>query len=140
MVTRIEPYWLHEKDWLCIVEFLPEDDPEDRAHGAEVIGYYLGYAHLTDTRTLALVGDPVGHAYELLFSFSSPEGKQEFLRLLRSNDITEYDDELTPSVPTLEEIRDAQPIAAVLPEDVVRHANIVAATIMSAAGDDEPLN
>ncbi len=78
MASQIVPYWLDEKDWLCIVEFLPEDDPEDRAHGAEVIGYYLGYAHLTDTRMLALVGDPVGHAYEMLFSFSSPEGKQEF--------------------------------------------------------------
>jgi len=37
---------------------------------------------------LALVGDPKADAYELLFSFSSPSNKAEFLRLLRSNDET----------------------------------------------------
>ena len=25
-----EPYWQNEKDWLCIVEFLPTDNPEAR--------------------------------------------------------------------------------------------------------------
>jgi hypothetical protein len=25
-----EPYWQDEKDWLCIVEFLPTDNPEAR--------------------------------------------------------------------------------------------------------------
>ena len=70
-----EPYWQDEKDWLCIVEFLPTDDPEARLFAAEIIGYLVGYANLTNTRSLALLGDPDASAYELLFSFSSPEEK-----------------------------------------------------------------
>jgi hypothetical protein len=29
-----EPHWQDEKDWLCIVEFLPVDNPEARLFGA----------------------------------------------------------------------------------------------------------
>jgi hypothetical protein len=77
-----EPYWDDEKDWLCTVEFLPpRDDPEARSFSAEIIGYLFGYAHLTNTRSLALLGDPDANAYELLFSFSSPEEKEQFLDL-----------------------------------------------------------
>ena len=54
----LEPYWQDEKDWLCIVEFLPTDDPEARLFAAEIIGYLVGYANLTNTRSLALLGDP----------------------------------------------------------------------------------
>jgi len=50
-----EPYWDEEKDWLCTVEFLPRDDPEARSFSAEIIGYLFGYAHLTNTRSLALL-------------------------------------------------------------------------------------
>jgi len=78
-----EPYWDDEKDWLCTVEFLPSDDPEARSFSAEIIGYLFGYAHLTNTRSLALLGDPGANAYELLFSFSSPEEKEQFLDLVR---------------------------------------------------------
>src|SRR2546425_6379165 len=81
-----EPYWDDEKDWLCTVEFLPRDDPEARSFSAEIIGYLFGYAHLTNTRSLALLGDPDANAYELLFSFSSPEEKEQFLDLVRYND------------------------------------------------------
>lgn len=35
-------------------------------------------------RSLALLGDPDASAYELLFSFSSPEETNEFLNLARS--------------------------------------------------------
>jgi hypothetical protein len=34
----LAPYWQDEKDWLCIVEFLPTDDPEARLFAAEIIG------------------------------------------------------------------------------------------------------
>ena len=34
----LEPCWQDEKDWLCIVEFLPTDDPEARLFAAEIIG------------------------------------------------------------------------------------------------------
>ena len=71
----LEPYWQDEKDWLCIVEFLPTDNPEARLSAADIIGYLVGYANLTNTRSLALLGDPDAGAYELLFSFSSPEEK-----------------------------------------------------------------
>ena len=81
-----EPFWQDEKDWLCIVEFLPTDNPEARLFAADIIGYLFGYANLTNTRFLALLGDPDANAYELLFSFSSPEEKNEFLNLVRSNE------------------------------------------------------
>ena len=34
-----ELYWQDEKDWLCIVEFLPTDNPEARLFAADIIGY-----------------------------------------------------------------------------------------------------
>ena len=81
-----EPYWQHETDWLCTVEVLPTDNPEARLFAADIIGYLVGYANLTNTRSLALLGDPDARAYELLFSFSSPEEKTESLNLVRSNE------------------------------------------------------
>ena len=67
-----QPLWINEPDWLCAIEFLNDEDPEGRDLAAETIGYLLGYAHLTNTRSLALIGDPSMMAYEILFSFSSP--------------------------------------------------------------------
>ena len=63
-----ELHWQDEKDWLCIVEFLPTDNPEARLFAADIIGYLVGYANLTNTRSLGLLGDPDAGAYELLFS------------------------------------------------------------------------
>jgi hypothetical protein len=82
----VPPFWRNEDDWIVLIEFLRSDDEEDRARGAEAIGYMLSFAQMTDTRMLALVGDPKADAYELLFSFSSPVNKAEFLRLLQAND------------------------------------------------------
>ena len=65
-----EVYLQNEKDWLCIVEFLPTDNPEARLFAADIIGYLVGYANLTNTRSLALLGDPDASAYELLFATS----------------------------------------------------------------------
>jgi hypothetical protein len=102
--TDVEPYWQDEKDWLCIVEFLPTDNPEAQLFAADIIGYLVSYANLTNTRSLALLGDPDACAYELLFSFSSPEEKNEFLNLVHSNEDmgNDYIIELTP--PTSEEL------------------------------------
>ena len=88
----VEPYWQDEKDWLCIVEFLPTDNSEARLFAADIIGYLVGYANLTNTRSLALLGDPDASAYELLFSFSSPEEKNEFVAhdLLAWYEVTPY--------------------------------------------------
>jgi len=57
---------------------LPADDPEARAYTAEIVGCLFGYAHITNSRYLALLGDADADAYETLFSFSSPEGKNQF--------------------------------------------------------------
>ena len=135
-----EPYWQDEKDWLCIVEFLPTDNPEARLFAADLIGYLIGYANLTNTRSLALLGDPDESAYELLFSFSSPEEKNEFLNLVRSNEDmgNDYITELTP--PTDEEIRNARPLATVLPQDALTHAMLIAATLCAGTEHDRAVS
>jgi hypothetical protein len=125
----VPPYWDDKDDWIVLVEFLRRDDAEDRARGAEAIGYMFAYAQMTDTRMLALLGDPKQDAYELLFSFSSPDNKAEFLRLLKSNDATDCEDSEI-LVPNQAEIKAAQPIARVLPEDVMRQATIVATMLL----------
>jgi hypothetical protein len=132
-----EPYWQDEKDWLCAVEFLPTDDPEARPYSADIIGYLVGYAHLSNTSSLAPLGDPDAGAYELLFSFSTPEEKDQFLDLVRSNeDLGDDYIENDFMSPTTEEIRNARPLAAVLPKDVMTHATLVATTIFAGAEDD----
>jgi hypothetical protein len=133
-VVHFEKPWLTETDWIVLIEFLRRDDDEDRARGAEAIGYMLAFARMTDTRMLALVGDPDGDAYELLFSFNSAENKAEFLRLLQSNDATTCEDEeiITPHP---SEIEAALPVARVLPNDVLRRVFTVAAMHL---GNDSP--
>jgi len=135
-----EPYWQDEKDWLCIVEFLPTDNPEARLFAADIIGYFVGYANLTNTRSLALLGVPDASAYELLFSFSSPEEKTEFLNLVRSNEDmgNDYFVELTP--PTAEEIRNARPLATVLPHDALTRAMLIAVTLCAGTEEDRAVS
>lgn len=134
---EVEPYWQDEDDWLCTVEFLPTNDPEGRVYGADIIGYLLGYAQLTNSRPLALVGDPEAGAYELLFSFSTPGDKDQFLDLVRSNEDmgSDYIENDFMS-PTTEEIRNAHPLVAVLPEDIVGRATLIAAAVCAAAEGD----
>ena len=128
----LEPLWINEPDWLCAVEFLNDEDPEGRDLAADTIGYLLGYAHLTNTRSLALLGDPDMMAYEILFSFPSPKEKMRFLDLIRSNDElgNEYvDNDLIQ--PVKEEILDARPLATVLPKTALTRALLVATSICS---------
>lgn len=130
----IPPYWQDEDDWIVLIEFLPRHDAEDRARGTDAIAYMLAFAQMTDTRMVALIGDPEADAYELLFSFSSPGNKAEFLRLLKSNDATDCeDDEIL--VPEQAEIDAAQPIARVLPEDVMQRVTIMATMLLSGQSD-----
>lgn len=71
-------------------------------------------------------------AYEILFSFPSPSEKKRFLDLIRSNDElgNEYiDNDLTQP---LKEIRDARPLAAVLPKTALTRALLVATSICSS--------
>ncbi len=125
-----EPHWIDEPDWLCAVEFLNAEDPEDQDLAAETVGYLLGYAQLTNTRSLALLGDPEMMAYEILFSFSSPAEKTRFLDLIRSNDQLGNEYIVNDLIrPVKEEIRDAQPLAAVLPQAVLARALTIATFI-----------
>ena len=74
-------------DWLCTVEFIPEDNGEARLFVTEIIGTSVGYAQATNARALALVGNADANAYELLFSFASSEGKERrFTRLSKYKD------------------------------------------------------
>src|ERR1700693_1236392 len=134
--TDVEPYWQDENDWLCIVEFLPTDNPEAQLFAADIIGYLVSYANLMNTRSLALLGDPDACAYELLFFFSSPEDKNEILNLVHSNEDmgNDYIIELTP--PTSEEIRNARPLATVLPQDALTQVMLIAATLCAGTEDD----
>ena len=34
---KVSRYWLDEKDWVCIVEFLPTDNLEVQLFGADII-------------------------------------------------------------------------------------------------------
>jgi hypothetical protein len=114
--------------------------PVTRLYGADIIGYLVGYANLTNTRSLALLGDPDAGAYELLFSFSSPEEKSEFLNLVRSNEDmgNDYIIEFTP--PTTEEVRNARPLATVLPQDALTHVMLIAVTLCARTEDDRAVS
>jgi hypothetical protein len=129
-----EPLWINEPDWLCAVEFLNDEDPRGRDLAADTIGYLLGYAQLTNTRALALIGDPSMSAYEILFSFSSPAEKKRFLDLIRSNDDLENEYIETDLIkPVKDEIRIARPLAKILPPLALTRALLVATTICSTA-------
>ena len=124
-----------ENDWLVTLVFLSEDDQEERAAGAETIGYFEGFALLTNTLIAALKGGPSAEGpIELLFSFDTPEHKAEFLKLAASNEFTARDEEGW-DVPDESEIRRAQPLGSVLRPDVATHAMLVAMTV---AGGAEP--
>ena len=128
-----EPLWINEPDWLCAVEFLNDADPEGRDLAANTIGYLLGYAHLTNTRSLALIGDADEMAYEILFSFSSPAAKERFLDLIRSNN--ELGNEYIQNdlvQPIKDEIRNARPLTSVLPHVVLTRALLVATCLSSS--------
>ena len=97
---------------------------------SDTIGYLFGYAAITNTRSLALLGDRDANAYEILFSFSSAEEKNQFLNLIRSNEELGngyVENDLIQ--PTREEIERARPLARVLPRDVMAQAALIAATL-----------
>jgi hypothetical protein len=120
-----EPYWLDETDWLVTVCMLPDDeDEEETLVELNWIGRLFGFAQSTNTRMLALVGDPDMPAYELLFSFDSPGNRQEFLELVRRDGYANPDEEGAFIVPTHDEIKNARPIGLVFSE---QQANVIVA-------------
>jgi hypothetical protein len=58
----IPPYWNEKNHWIVLIEFLPRHDVEDRTRTTEAIGHMLAYSQMTDTRMLALIGDPEADA------------------------------------------------------------------------------
>jgi hypothetical protein len=135
-IPPVPPFWREEQNWIVLIEFLVDYDEEDRARGAEAIGYMLAFAQLTNTRMLALVGDAAAYCYELLFSFDTPDHKAEFLRLIQSNEATACTEEEI-HLPQQEEIDAAQPLDKVLPADVIRQVTVIAA--LHAAGGGSQL-
>lgn len=110
---------------------------QERPAGILREGYLLGNARLTNTRSLALIGDPSAQAYELLFSFSGPENKARFLEMVRSNDNLGDDKVETDLLrPILDEIRETRPIAKILPRYVLVRGTLVAATICDATSSN----
>ena len=57
-IDDFEPYWQDEKDWLCIVEFLPTDNPEARLFAADIIGYPNQRPFTAQTRVQITPGTP----------------------------------------------------------------------------------
>ena len=113
---NFEPYWLDEDDWLVTICPLPkvEDDPEVNLETLNWIGRLFGFATATNTRMLALVGDPELPAYEILFSFDCAENHQEFLRLVEADS---YADASDFTVPSRNEITEARPVGMVFPRE-----------------------
>src|SRR5208282_4788138 len=96
---NFEPYWLGEDDWLVTVCPLPkdEDDSEVNLETLNWIGRLFGFATATNTRVVALVGDPGLPAYEILLSFDCKENHEEFLRLVEADGYADASDFMVPS-------------------------------------------
>ena len=123
-----EPYWADETDWLVTLCVLPEDgDDDENLEELNWIGRLFGFAQFTNSRILALVGDPDLPTYEVLFSFDSSEHRQQFRQLVRDDGYADPDEEGTFMVPTANEIRGARPIGLVFPE---HQASVIAAVGM----------
>ena len=132
---NFEPYWLDEADWLITICPLTEDedDAEVNLETLNWIGRLLGFATATNTRMLALVGDPELPAYEILFSFDCAESHEEFLRLVESDG---YADTSEFTVPSREEIAEARPIGLVFPSEQAELITGVGVITMQSLGTD----
>jgi len=112
------PYWTDERDWLVEVVLLPKDDPEH-----------------TNTRMLAVVGDPTLPTYELWFSFAGDTQKQAFLQMVRDDGYADPDEEGCFDPPeTLNDLADLRPIALVFPQNQRDHISALAVATMSSMG------
>jgi hypothetical protein len=69
-----------------------------------------------------------------------PRGEKRVPELGNSNKDMgkDYIIELTP--PTTEEIRNARPLATVLPQDTLAHVMLIAATLFAGTGDDRAVS
>lgn len=93
-----------------------DDDEDSNLSELNWIGRLFAFAQATNTRMLALVGDPDVTSYEILFSFDNPRSRRQFTALVRDDGYVDPDEQATFAVPTIDEIRDARPIGRVFPE------------------------
>lgn len=131
----------YEDDWLSTLVHFPPECPEEHAEEAETLGHLLGYADITNTRCLALMGDQEAGVYEILFSFDSAESKAEFMKFVAA-DLGQDFIQNRLSVPCASEIASSRPVSSVIPPAALVHANLVAQLIREAAArdPDEPVN
>ena len=69
-----------------------------------------------------------------------PLEKDEFLNLVRSSESMGKDYIIEFTSPTTEEIRNARPLATVLPHDALTYAVLIAATLCAGAEDDRAVS
>jgi hypothetical protein len=129
-------FWLEERDWLVEVVMVPDDNPEDAAIVLEWIGRVYAFSMATNTRMLAMIGDPDIPSYELWFSFDTENEKQQFLQFIREDGYADPDEENSfQAPPDLADIPRLQMITKVLPEHqlnrIMRAAMVMIATILA---------
>lgn len=105
--------------WAATPISLPKDKI-GRQKCAEIIGVTLAMARKTDTAMLCTDVDSGGRDYWLLLGFLSSETMHEFMDILRRDDRTEilY---AQMSAALNSDVRRAQPLDELLPQDVLRN-------------------
>ena len=133
MTEQAKNHWHHESDWLRTIE-MTVDEPEDRASCAENIGYLMGWAFATNIRMLALLSDPkiAGINFvSCLHRLRSGNSSCPSFAQMRASELMVGANGFV--IPSVDEIRDARPIQAVLPKDVLGRAWMVAAYLCAEA-------
>jgi len=103
----------------------------------DYIGKLLGFSLITDTRMIAQIGDPNEDypAYELWFSFTSPENKQRFLDLVRQDGYADPDEDMTlKEPPVLDDLPHLRPLSYVFPKDAMEQITNVAVMVQMSLG------
>lgn len=125
--------WKDDKNWLVTVAILgPSDDP-DNAECLDWVGRLFAFASVTNTRTLAVRGDPSWPTYELWFSFINDNEKRRFINLVRDDGFADPDDPDDGFNPpgSLKDLPDLQPISLIFLEHQEARIRAIAETTMA---------
>lgn len=135
----LEPRLLErgQDDCICLRIEIHRYRRDLRNRVAAEIGYMLAYALQTDTEILAWTKKSQDRAYKLIFCFTSESSSADFLHLLRLNEITSHYLERILA-PTEVELKEAQPIRDVLPEDLLHRIFELAAQIVAVGERQHP--
>jgi hypothetical protein len=101
------------------------------------MGKLLAFSLITNTQMIAKIGDPNEDipAYELWFSFTSPENKQRFLDLVRQDGYADPDEPTTlKEPPVLEDLPHLRPLSYVFPKHIVEHITNIALMVQMSIG------